>query len=190
LRRAEIFSARRDLEFSAGRIERRRGVEGERSAASVKAVEIGVAALVFLFGAVIVFDSIRIGARWGEDGPQPGYFPFYVGLSICVASVTILVRALRDPALAAKSFVSRESLKKILTVLVPTVVYVALIKYLGFYVASTLYIAYFMWALGRYPWIKIVPVAAGVSVVFFLIFEVWFLVPLPKGPLEAALGLN
>jgi hypothetical protein len=190
LRRAEIFSARRDLEFSAGRIERRRGVEGERSAASVKAVEIGVAALVFLFGAVVVFDSIRIGARWGEDGPQPGYFPFYVGLSICVASVTILVRALRDPALAAKSFVSRESLKKILTVLVPTVVYVALIKYLGFYVASTLYIAYFMWALGRYPWIKIVPVAAGVSVVFFLIFEVWFLVPLPKGPLEAALGLN
>jgi hypothetical protein len=190
LRRAEIFSARRDLEFSAGRIERRRGVEGERSAASVKAVEIGVAALVFLFGAVVVFDSVRIGARWGEDGPQPGYFPFYVGLSICVASVTILVRALRDPALAAKSFVSRESLKKILTVLVPTVVYVALIKYLGFYVASTLYIAYFMWALGRYPWIKIVPVAAGVSVVFFLIFEVWFLVPLPKGPLEAALGLN
>jgi len=165
-------------------------VEGERSAASVKAVEIGVAALVFLFGAVVVFDSIRIGARWGEDGPQPGYFPFYVGLSICVASVTILVRALRDPALAAKSFVSRESLKKILTVLVPTVVYVALIKYLGFYVASTLYIAYFMWALGRYPWIKIVPVAAGVSVAFFLIFEVWFLVPLPKGPLEAALGLN
>ena len=165
-------------------------MEGERSAASVKVVEIGVAALVFLFGAVIVFDSIRIGARWGEDGPQPGYFPFYVGLSICVASVTILVRALRDPALAAKSFVSRESLKKILTVLVPTVVYVALIKYLGFYVASTLYIAYFMWALGRYPWIKIVPVAAGVSVVFFLIFEVWFLVPLPKGPLEAALGLN
>lgn len=165
-------------------------MEGERSAASVKAVEIGVAALVFLFGAVVVFDSIRIGARWGEDGPQPGYFPFYVGLSICVASVTILVRALRDPALAAKSFVSRESLKKILTVLVPTVVYVALIKYLGFYVASTLYIAYFMWALGRYPWIKIVPVAAGVSVVFFLIFEVWFLVPLPKGPLEAALGLN
>lgn len=165
-------------------------MEGERSAASVKAVEIGVAALVFLFGAVVVFDSIRIGARWGEDGPQPGYFPFYVGLSICVASVTILVRALRDPALAAKSFVSRESLKKILTVLVPTVVYVALIKYLGFYVASTLYIAYFMWALGRYPWIKIVPVAAGVSVAFFLVFEVWFLVPLPKGPLEAALGLN
>ena len=165
-------------------------MEGERSAASVRAVEMGVAALVFLFGAVVVFDSGRIGARWGEDGPQPGYFPLYVGLLICFASVVVFARALRDPSLASKSFVSRESLKKILTVLVPTVVYVALIKYLGFYVASTVYIAYFMWQLGKYPWIKILPVAVGVSVVFFLIFETWFQVPLPKGPLEAALGLN
>ena len=165
-------------------------MEGERSAASVRAVEIGVAVVVFFFGAVVVLDSYRLGARWGEDGPQPGYFPFYVGLLICIAGAIVLVRALGDPSLATKSFVSRESLKKILTVLVPTVVYVALISYLGLYVASTLYIAYFMWRLGNYSWIKIVPVAVGVSVVFFLIFETWFQVPLPKGPLEAALRLN
>jgi hypothetical protein len=165
-------------------------VEGERSAASVRAVEIGIAVLVFLFGTVVVLDSYRLGARWGEDGPQPGYFPLYVGLLICFASVIVLVRALRDRSLANKSFVSTESLKKILTVLVPTAVYAALITYLGLYVASTLYIAYFMWRLGNYPWIKIVPVAVGVSVVFFLVFETWFQVPLPKGPLEAALHLN
>ena len=165
-------------------------MEGERSAASVRAVEIGVAVVIFIFGAVVLLDSYRLGARWGEDGPQPGYFPFYIGLLICIASVIVFVRALGDVPLAAKSFVSRESLKKILTVLVPTAVYVALIKYLGLYVASTLYIAYFMWRLGNYPWIKIVPVAVGVSVAFFLVFETWFQVPLPKGPLEAALRLN
>lgn len=166
------------------------GDETERSAASVKAVEIGVAAVILAFGALVVFDSYRIGARWGDDGPQAGYFPFYVGLLICLSAVAVYVRALRNPGLAAESFVSREELKKILTVLAPTVVYVALIAYLGFYVASTLYIAYFMAQLGKYSWIKIVPVAVGVSVAFFLIFEIWFAVPLPKGPLEAALGLN
>ena len=67
--------------------------------------------------------------------------------------------------------------------------YVALIAWLGFYVTSTIYIAYFMWQLGRYPWYKIAPVSIGVSVAFFLIFETWFQVPLPKGPLENALGL-
>ena len=164
--------------------------EEQGSAASVKAVEVGVAVAIFLFGALVVFDSYRIGARWGDDGPQAGYFPFYVGLLICLASAAIFARAFRNSALAAESFVSRDELKKILTVLVPTVVYVALIAPLGFYLASTLYIAYFMWHLGRYPWVKIAPVAIGVSVAFFLIFEIWFSVPLPKGPLEAALGLN
>ena len=160
-----------------------------RSAASVRAVEIATAAIVFLFGAVVAFDSFRLGARWGEDGPQAGYFPFYVGLLICGSSAAILVRALRNAALAAESFVEREQLKMIFVVLVPTVVYVAAIASLGFYVASTIYIAYFMRQLGKYPWIKIAPVSIGVSVAFFLLFEIWFQVPLPKGPLEAALGL-
>ncbi len=162
----------------------------ERSAASVRAVEIGVAVAALLLGLLVIFDSYRLGSRWGDDGPQAGYFPFYVGLLICLSSMAIFVRALRSSALAAESFVSRDELKKILTVLVPTVVYVSFIAYLGFYVASTLYIAYFMWHLGKYAWIKIAPVSIGVSVAFFLIFETWFAVPLPKGPLEAALGLN
>ena len=162
----------------------------DRPAASTRAVEIGVGALILLFGMVVVFDSYWLGARWGDDGPQPGYFPFYVGLLICASSVLILLRALRNSALSAESFVSRGELKKILTVLVPTAVYVGLTAYLGFYVASTLYIAYFMWHLGKYSWIKILPVSVGVSVAFFLIFEVWFQVPLPKGPLEAYLGLG
>jgi len=162
----------------------------DRSAASVRAVETGVAAIILLFGLVVVIDSFRVGARWGDDGPQPGYFPFYVGLLVCISSAMILLRAARNAALAAESFVSREELKKILTVLVPSVIYVSVIAYLGFYLASTLYIAYFMWQLGKYSWIKTVPVSVGVSVAFFLIFEIWFSVPLPKGPLEAALGLN
>ncbi len=165
--------------------------KGEQgSAASVKAVEIGVAVVVFLFGTLVIFDSYRVGARWGDDGPQAGYFPLYVGLLICLASAAVFVRAFRNSAIAGESFVSRDELKKILTVLVPTVVYVAVIAPLGFYLASTLYIAYFMWHLGKYPWVRIAPVAIGVSVAFFLIFEIWFSVPLPKGPLEAALGLN
>jgi putative tricarboxylic transport membrane protein len=162
----------------------------DRSAASVRTVEIGVAIAILAFGLVVVIDSYWLGARWGDDGPQPGYFPFYVGLLICFSGVTVLARAWRNAALAEDSFVSREELKKIFTVLVPTVVYVSVIAYLGFYVASTLYIAYFMWQLGRYSWIKTVPISVGVSVAFFLIFETWFQVPLPKGPLEAALGLG
>jgi hypothetical protein len=71
---------------------------------------------------------------------------------------------------------------------VPTSIYVALIFVLGIYLASMLFIAFFMWWLGKYPITKIVPVAIGVPLVLFVMFEIWFLVPLPKGPIEAALG--
>ena len=154
----------------------------------MKTVEVWVAAIVLLFGVLVIYDSFRLGAGWGDSGPQTGYFPFYIGLFICVCSAVNLVFALRKRG--SKSFVSREQLKLIMVILVPTIVYVGLVRYLGLYLASTLYIAYFMWWLGKYSWVKIVPVSVGVSVAFFLIFEMWFKVPLPKGPLEAALGLN
>lgn len=160
-----------------------------KSAASLRAVEIWTAVIVLVFGAIIVYDSQRLGSRWGDDGPQPGYFPFYVGLLICISAIVILVRALRNRD-TTTAFVSRDQLKLILVVLIPTAVYVGLVGWLGLYVASTLYIAFFMWWLGKYSWLKIVPVSVGVSVVFFLVFEIWFRVPLPKGPLESALGLG
>ena len=164
--------------------------DNDRSAGSVKTVEVWVAAIVLLFGALVVYDSYRLGAGWGASGPKTGYFPFYIGLLVCISSAVNLVLALRNRAGALKSFVSQGQLKLVMVVLVPTIVYVGLIRYLGLYLASTLYIAYFMWWLGKYSWVKIVPVSVGVSLTFFLIFELWFRLPLPKGPLEAALGLN
>ncbi|HZQ72347.1 MAG TPA: tripartite tricarboxylate transporter TctB family protein [Burkholderiales bacterium] len=161
-----------------------------RSAASVRSVELGTALVIFLFGALVAWDSFRLGARWGEDGPQAGYFPFYVGLLICISGAGTFVKGLRDASLAGESFVEVDQLKLILTVLVPAVIYVSLIAWLGFYVASTLFIAYFMHRIGKYSWLKVAPVAIGVSVAFFLVFEIWFQVPLPKGPLESALGFG
>ena len=165
-----------------------------KSAASVKVVDAVTAVVIFILGAVVIWDSSRLGAKWGSDGPEAGYFPFYIGLILCVASVVNFIAALRVEA--RESFVSVPSLKMILSVMIPTIVYVALIggmgpvPGLGIYVASAIFIALFMKWLGKYPWPITISVSLGVPVVFFLLFEIWFKVPLPKGPLEAALGLN
>jgi len=162
----------------------------DRPAANTRTLEIVVAGLLFLLGALVIVDSIRLGARWADDGPQAGYFPFYIGLLICVSTAIVIFRAVGDKAKAAKTFVTRGAFRQVLWMLVPSIVYVALIKPVGLYVASTLFIAFFMRRLGRYPWVTTVAVAAGVSLVFFLLFEVWFKLPLPKGPLESWLGLD
>jgi putative tricarboxylic transport membrane protein len=163
------------------------GTEG-RAAFSQKAAEIGVALIFIVLAAIVMIDSRRLGAKWDFDGPQAGYFPFYVGLIMGAASVANLVFALRR-SFRDKAFVEVGQLVLVLKVLVPAAIYVAAIVWTGIYVASTVFIAFFMRWLGKYPWWKVAAVSIGTSVVFFLVFEVWFKVPLPKGPLEAALGL-
>jgi putative tricarboxylic transport membrane protein len=165
------------------------GQEG-RAAIRTRAAEIGVAALFFALGALVIYDSQRLGAGWAEDGPRPGYFPFYVGLIICVSALINVARALLVPAAKNKAFVEVGQLKMVLTVLIPTAIYVGAVTWIGIYVSSTVFIAFFMRWLGKYAWWKAAAVSLGASVVFFLIFEKWFQVPLPKGPLERLLGLG
>ena len=162
----------------------------ERPAFSQKSAELAVAALFFTFGAIVVYDSVRLGSTWGADGPKPGYFPFYVGLLICIASVVNFIAALRVPAARAKPFVHVGQLKMVLTVLIPTAIYAALVTWIGLYLSSFLFIGFFMRWLGKYAWWKVALVSALTIVVFYTVFEIWFKVPLPKGPLERLLGLN
>lgn len=161
----------------------------DRPAASRRALEIVVGALIFILGLLVIFDSLRLGARWAEDGPQAGYFPFYVALAMCLTSGAILLRALVERS-ARQVFVTRAALTQILQLLVPSICYAVLIKFIGIYVASSLFIGYFMRRLGRFSWVLTVAVAFGVSAIFFVLFEVWFKVPLPKGPLESWLSLD
>ena len=161
-----------------------------RGAFRTKTAELVVAAGFFVLGAIVIFDSVRLGARWGSDGPQPGYFPFYLGVIICIAAVITLANALLMKPEKNVVFVEVGQLKLVLSVLIPSSIFVALVGSLGIYVSGAIFIAFFMRWLGKYPWWKVALVSIGNSVVFFLIFEIWFLVPLPKGPLEALLGID
>jgi hypothetical protein len=162
----------------------------QRTACSLKSAEIGVALLFLAASAIVIYDSVRVGVKWGDDGPQSGYFPFYIGLIIGVASLINLLRAFLVPARKSTVFVEVGQLKLVLAVLVPTAVYAGLIGWTGIYVASAVFVAFFMRWLGKYAWWMTFAVSVGNSLVFFLVFEIWFKIPLPKGPLETALGLN
>jgi hypothetical protein len=166
--------------------------QGEQGRAVVRtrSAELAMAGFFLAVGALVIYDSARLGIGWADDGPRAGYFPFYVGLLICVSSLINGVRALLVPAAKDKAFVEAGQLKMVLMMLVPTTIYVAVIGWTGIYLASAVFIAFFMRWLGKYAWWKVAVVSVGTVVAFFLIFEIWFQVPLPKGPLEALLGLN
>ena len=147
-------------------------------------VDAFVAVLLFIMGTVVVFEARRLGAGWSSDGPGAGYFPFYIGLILCIASLGILFQALAPKTRNTDAFVDREQLGRVLSVFLPALVYVLAVVFLGLYVGSAIYIALFMIILGKYSPIKSVIVAVAVNALFFMMFEVWFKVPLFKGSLD------
>jgi hypothetical protein len=151
--------------------------------------EVLVALVLVVLGLIVVFDSHRVGIEWEADGPKSGYFPTFIGwILAAVGAGTIAQTVYKWKSLAGKVFVRHDELMPVLFVLAPTIVYVGLVAALGIYASSLLYIAAFMRVQGKYGWVKTLSISIAVPVIVFLLFEIWFLVPLPKGPVEHMLG--
>jgi hypothetical protein len=153
----------------------------------MRAADLATAAFLMALGGLVIFDAVRLGYDWGTDGPKSGFFPFWLAVAMVAACALIMLQSLRRRAGA--TFVTREQLRPVLAVLVPATAMVAVMEVAGLYVASALYIAFYMRWVGRHRWLTIVVLALGIPITIFVIFERWFLVPMPKGPLEAWLGL-
>jgi hypothetical protein len=145
-------------------------------------VDAVVAVFVMLLGAVVIYGSRELGAGWTSDGPGSGYFPFYIGLIMTISGAGIFYQAIfSKKAKNTAVFVDKVQIHRVLSVLVPAAVYVFAVEFIGLYVASFLYISLFMVILGKFSWLKSVLTAFCVNALFFMMFEVWFKVPLFKG---------
>ena len=104
---------------------------------------------LMLLGGVVIFDAARIGIGWGTDGPKSGFFPFWLAVIMLAACVLILVQSISRGSPAP--FVTRKQLGPVLKVLWPAAAAVALMQFVGLYVASALYMAFYMRWVGRHP---------------------------------------
>ncbi len=149
-------------------------------------VEIATALGFAALGGLAMFDSARVGFGWDFDGPQSGTFPYWVGALLMLASGAVLAGAVLRRTRAM--FATNEQLASVARVFIPATLYVAAMHLVGLYVASAGLLAWFMIRLGGYSWLAAIASAVAMAVIIFVVFEFWFLVSLPKGPLEELLG--
>jgi putative tricarboxylic transport membrane protein len=158
------------------------------TAIGVRWPELLVALFLMALATLVLVDSWRVGVGWADDGPQSGYFPFYIGLALLASSGWTAFKQLRRWGVV-EVFAERAQAKSVLSILLPMTVYVAGVWLLGIYVASLLLIGFFMIRHGKHGAALTAAVAVGVPLFFYAVFERWFLVPLPKGPLEVLIGI-
>ena len=174
--------------------------------ATRRTLEIATAVAVALIGAVVSLESLTHDIAWNEAGPGSGYFPFRVGLLLIGMAVVQLIRGTRLPpgvgshgiaaggtgaagyeqsASGPVAFVTRDELRRSLSVFWPTAALVAAMFLLGSYVPSGIYLAWMLRRHGGRGWLPSIAYGAVVMAIFFLIFDVWFRVPLAKGPFDS-----
>ena len=163
-------------------------VESRADTVGVRWPELLVALFLMVLAGLVLADSLRVGIGWADDGPMSGYFPFYIGLALLLSSAWTAFKTLRRWRVR-EAFAERQQLRSVMAILWPMTVYVALVAFIGIYVSSVVLIAYFMLRHGKHGAALTAAVSVGVPLFFYLVFERWFLVPLPKGPLEALVGL-
>ncbi|HPG62766.1 MAG TPA: tripartite tricarboxylate transporter TctB family protein, partial [Casimicrobium sp.] len=128
----------------------------ETSAVSTRTLEIIVALVLLALAVLIMWDSRRMGAGWGASGPESGYFPFYIGLMMAIASVVNLIKGWRMSR--EKSFVSSQALRLVGAMFFPALAFVFAMQWLGLYVSGAILIAVFMRWQGKFSY----PICAAV----------------------------
>ena len=153
-------------------------------------MELLVAACFMGVSLLVITDSIRVGKSWGNDGPEPGYFPFYIGCLLLGGAAWVILQTLlnwkQDDG--KEVFAEKHEFNLMLLMLIPSAVFTAAIFMLGIYLASLTFVAAFMVWQGKYSVFKSIAVGLGISSALFALFEVWFNLPLPKGFIETWLG--
>jgi len=165
------------------------GLSGDdRPAAGTRTVDIIVSLVILALALLAAWDSFRVGNSWASDGPEAGYFPFYLSLMMGAAALYGLVRAIVLRAHTGEVFITRDQLYRVLQVFIPTLIFCIATQYLGLYVASFILVAGFMWWIGKISWWNSLLTSFLFAIAMFLTFEIAFNVIMPKGPLEAAFG--
>lgn len=161
---------------------------GDRPAARTRTVDLVVSCLILAFAVLFAWESNRTGNEWASDGPEAGYFPFYLSVLMGAAALYGIGRVLIAKVHEGEVFVTREQLYRVMQVFIPSLIFCFATQYLGIYVASFLLTAGFMIWIGKIAAWKSILTALIFSLAMFYIFEIAFNVIMPKGPLEAFFG--
>jgi putative tricarboxylic transport membrane protein len=156
----------------------------------MRKADIGFALLLLVLAALVAWESLKLDIGWGLNGPQGGFFPFWLAVGLGVCCLVILVQAMRHTSpFLRQPLVKPGGWVPILKVAVPATAMVVLTEMIGLYAAAALYIGFYMRWIGKHHWLLVLAVSVGVPLTSYVIFDKWFLIPMPKGWWGEHLGL-
>jgi len=160
----------------------------------MRKANLGVAIFLFLIGAIVMFDAVRLGWRWQPGfGPGAGYLPFYLALGVLICTGIFIVKQIiqlsKVGIVGDKRLIQEGGLKPILWVLLPSTAMVVLTSILGLHFAAFIFLLFYMRVVGKIGWLECSLVSVLFPILMYIVFDRLFLIPLPDGMLGAYIKL-
>jgi len=148
-----------------------------------KTADIIVATILMCIGLLVLSDSLRLGSGWGMEGPRPGFFPFLMAVLVVGGCILIIRRAMtgKSSVKGEKRFVPPGGIRPVLTVFFPAMGMVIATEIVGLYLAAMIYLAAYIRGVGGYRWQTVLLISIPVPIIFYVVFDKMFLIPMPMG---------
>lgn len=128
--------------------------------------------------------ALPIGWEGKTGGPGGGAFPFWLSAIMFVTAGAIIGRSFRGPQRNEGTFFDQDTLRSVVLVVLALIVTVALIPWVGAYIALPLFLFWYLKLFGKHGWSLTLIITAGTPVFLFFFFEVTLKILLPKGLTE------
>ncbi|MBI4593642.1 MAG: tripartite tricarboxylate transporter TctB family protein [Candidatus Rokubacteria bacterium] len=142
--------------------------------------DVVAAAAMLLFAAAATVESARLLPYGVVRNPGPGFFPWWLGLTLGTLSLTRLVHSLL-PGRAGHEGAGGQ-VGKVVALLAVLGVYALVLDLIGYPIATFLLVLFMLRVTERHRW----PLALGLALLAaggsYVVFAVWLSVPLPAGP--------
>lgn len=150
---------------------------------NIKAGDILVAVILLCFGLLVGWDAVRLGSGWGLEGPRPGFFPLLMTILVVGGCIIIIRQAItgKSSVKGEAPFVLPGGLRSVLIVLFPAVGMVILTEVIGLYIAAMIYFVVYIRWVGEFRWRTVLLISIPIPLIFYVVFEKIFLIPLPMG---------
>lgn len=125
--------------------------------------------------------ALPIGWNGMTGGPGGGAFPFWLSAIMFACAGGILLRSFRGSLDDTSKFFDTETLGSVVAVVVALVITVAIMPWLGAYVALPLFLFWYLKIFGKHGWVVTFCLTLGTPVFLFFFFEVTLKILLPKG---------
>ena len=145
-----------------------------------KSVDIGVGVFLCIFSVAVYLYAGQYSGR-GVNSYGPDFFPKALSVMMFISATILIIRGVAGISLTTLESTDRQGFIRAGGTLALGVIYIGLMKLIGFYIATALFLYTLMAFLGQKGQITRILVSVIVASLIFGIFHSFLKIPLPEG---------